>query len=53
VGSWTGQDLQAHVAVEQPKNGPQENGLPINLKNGGLQLNMRIHVPDLEKMKTW
>ena len=30
-----------------------ENGLPINRKDEGLDIIMRVYQPDPEKMKTW
>lgn len=40
-------------AAQQPEGVPAENWLPINRKDEGIDLIMRIYVPDLEKMKTW
>jgi hypothetical protein len=32
---------------------PAENWLPINRKDLGIGIIMRVYVPDLKKMKTW
>ena len=45
--------IEIYVAAEQPAGVPAENWLPIERKDMGLSLIMRVYVPDLEKMKTW
>ncbi len=45
--------IEIHIAAEQPKGVPAENWLPITRQDLGLDIIMRIYVPDLEKMKTW
>ena len=59
VGENAGMKLNAdggidiYVAAKQPADVPLENWLPIERKDMGLSLIMRVYVPDLEKMKTW
>jgi hypothetical protein len=59
VGHNAGMKLDAsggigiHISAEQPEGVPAENWLPINRENLGLDVIMRVYVPDLEKMKTW
>ena len=59
VGENAGMKLNAdggidiYVAAQQPAGVPIENWLPIERKDMGLSLIMRVYVPDLEKMKTW
>ena len=59
VGDNAGMKLNAaggidiYVAAEKPEGVPEENWLPINREDEDLSLNLRIYVPDLEKMKTW
>jgi hypothetical protein len=45
--------IEIYVAADKPDGVPEENWLPINRKDEDLSINMRIYVPDLEKMKTW
>ena len=45
--------IAIYIAAEKPKGVPEENWLPINRKDEGLDIIMRIYQPDLEKMKTW
>jgi hypothetical protein len=45
--------IAIYIAAKKPKGVPEENWLPINLKNEDIGAIMRIYVPDLEKMKTW
>jgi hypothetical protein len=42
-----------YIAAENPDGVPEENWLPINRKDEDLSVNLRIYVPDMEKMKTW
>jgi hypothetical protein len=59
VGENAGMKLNAdggiaiYVAATQPAGVPAENWLPIERKDMGLNLILRIYVPDLEKMQTW
>ena len=45
--------IEIWIAAEQPPGVPLENGLPIARKDLDLSPQLRIYVPDLEKMKTW
>ena len=45
--------IEIHVAAEKPANIPAENWLPINRGDEGLDIIMRVYVPDLERYKTW
>jgi hypothetical protein len=45
--------IEIHIAAGQPHGVPAENWLPITRKDLGLDVIMRIYVPDLQKMKTW
>lgn len=48
-----GVGIEIYVAAEQSEGVPEENWLPINRKDEDLSINLRIYVPDLEKMETW
>ena len=45
--------IEIYVAAKRPDGVPAENWLPINRKDEDLSLNLRIYVPDAEKMKPW
>jgi len=45
--------IAIYIAAEKPAGAPEENWLPINRKDQGLDIIMRVYQPDLEKMKTW
>lgn len=45
--------IEIYVAAEKPAGVPEENWLPINRGDEGIDLSLRVYVPDLEKMKTW
>ena len=45
--------LKIYVSAVKPKDIPIENWLPINRKDQGIDIILRIYAPDLEKMKTW
>jgi len=59
VGQNAGMKLNAsggidiHIAAEQPKGVPAENWLPITREDLGIDVILRVYVPDLKKMKTW
>ncbi len=59
VGQNAGMKLDAsggidiHIAAEPPQGVPAENWLPITREDLGLDVIMRVYVPDLEKMKSW
>ncbi len=45
--------IEIYIAAEQPEGVPEENWLPIERKDLDLSLQLRVYVPDLEKMNTW
>jgi len=45
--------IDIYIAAEQPEGVPEENWLPIKRKDLDLSAQLRVYVPDLEKMKTW
>ena len=45
--------IEIYIAAEKPNGVPEENWLPIIRKEEDVSANLRIYVPDLEKMKTW
>ncbi len=44
---------EIYIGAEKPEGVPDENWLPIERKDLDLSPQMRVYVPDLEKMKTW
>lgn len=59
VGENSGMKLNAeggidiYITAEKPAGVPVENWLPIQRKDLGLNIILRIYAPDLEKYKTW
>jgi hypothetical protein len=45
--------IDIYIAAEQPDGVPAENWLPIERKDLGLNMILRLYAPDLEKMKSW
>jgi len=45
--------IEIYIAAKKPEGVPEETWLPIHRKVEDLSVNLRIYVPDLEKMKTW
>ena len=45
--------IEIYIAAEKPDGVPEENWLPIERKDLNLSPQMRVYVPDLEKMKVW
>ncbi len=45
--------IEIHIAAERPEGVPLENWLPIVRRDEGVDLILRIYVPDLEKLKAW
>ena len=45
--------IEIHIAAEQPEGVPDENWLPLNRGDYGIDAIMRIYAPDLERMGTW
>jgi hypothetical protein len=45
--------IEIYIAAKKPDGVPDENWLPINRKDEDLSINLRIYVPDMEKMTNW
>ena len=45
--------IEIHIAAGQPEGVPKENWLPLERGDYGIDVILRLYVPDLEKMKTW
>jgi len=45
--------IEIHIAAKKPDGVPTENWLPITRKDEDLSINLRIYVPDEQRMKTW
>ena len=45
--------IKIYVSSVKPDGVPLENWLPINRKDQGIDIILRVYAPDLEKMKTW
>lgn len=45
--------IEIYIAAEKPAGVPAENWLPIERKDLGLNIILRVYAPDLDKMKTW
>ena len=45
--------IAIYIAAQKPEGVPEEDWLPINRKDENLSVNLRIYIPDVEKMKTW
>ena len=45
--------IQIYISVDRPEGVPEENWLPINREDQGIDVILRLYAPDLEKMKTW
>jgi hypothetical protein len=45
--------IEIYIAAEKPDGVPDENWLPIERSDLGLNMILRVYAPDLEKMKTW
>lgn len=45
--------IEIVVSADKPNDVPEENWLPINREDIGINTTFRIYVPDAEKMKTW
>jgi hypothetical protein len=45
--------IEIYIAAEKPEGVPEENWLPIERRDLDLSPQLRVYVPDLEKMKTW
>ena len=45
--------IAIHIAAEKPEGVPEENWLPLNRGDYGIDIILRLYNPDLEKFKTW
>ncbi len=45
--------IEIYIAAEKPAGVPEENWLPIPRADLDLSPQLRVYVPDLERMKTW
>ena len=45
--------IEICIAAEKPEGVPEENWLPLNRGDYGIDVILRLYVPDLEKFKTW
>jgi hypothetical protein len=45
--------IEIYIAAKKPSGVPEKNWLPIPRKDEDLSVNLRIYVPDVEKMKAW
>ena len=45
--------IAIYIAAEKPEGVPEENWLPLNRGDYGIDAVLRLYVPDLEKFKTW
>jgi hypothetical protein len=45
--------IEIYISARKPEGVPDENWLPINRKDIGMDAMFRIYAPDAEKMKTW
>lgn len=45
--------IAIYVAAEQSENMPEENWLPINRGDYGVDIIMRLYAPDLERFQSW
>ena len=45
--------IEIYIAAQKPAGVPEENWLPLNRGDYGIDVILRLYVPDLEKFKTW
>ena len=45
--------IAIYIAAEKPEGVPEENWLPLNRGDYGIDAVLRLYVPDLKKFKTW
>ena len=45
--------IEIYISAKKPEGVPDENWLPINRENIGMDSIIRIYAPDAERMKTW
>lgn len=49
----TDDGITIHIAAQQPEGVPEENWLPINRSDYGIDIIMRLYAPDLERFQSW
>jgi hypothetical protein len=45
--------IEIYIAAEKPEGVPEENWLPLTRGDYGIDVILRLYVPDLEKFKNW
>jgi len=45
--------IAVYIAAQKPKGVPEENWLPLNRGDYGIDVVLRVYVPDPEKLKSW
>ena len=45
--------IAVYIAAEKPEGVPEENWLPLNRGDYGIDVVLRLYVPDLEQFETW
>jgi hypothetical protein len=45
--------IDIYIAASKPEGVPEENWLPIERKDEGIDTYMRVYIPDMKKLKTW
>ncbi len=45
--------IAIYISAEQPENVPEENWLPVNRGDYGIDIIMRLYAPDLERYQNW
>jgi hypothetical protein len=45
--------IEIYIAAQKPAGVPEENWLPLNRGDYGIDATLRLYVPDLEKFKSW
>ena len=45
--------IDIHIAAQRPDGVPEDNWLPINRGDYGIDIIMRLYAPDLKRYKTW
>lgn len=45
--------IEIHIAADQPDGVPDENWLPVNRGDYGIDVILRVYAPDLERFRAW
>jgi hypothetical protein len=45
--------IAVYIAAENPEGVPEENWLPLNRGDYGIDMTLRVYVPDLEEFRSW